>query len=113
MIKSSKTAEVFPRIYALVSKIPPGRVSAYGCIAALAGLRNSRLVGWAMASVPDASDIPWHRIINRLGKISLHGPSAQIQRARLEAEGVEFDANGRVDLHRFGWTGKHHPSRSA
>jgi methylated-DNA-protein-cysteine methyltransferase-like protein len=61
---------------------------------------GARWVGGAMAQCPD--DVPWWRVINAKGEISLR-PGAQEQRARLEAEGVEFDARGRVDLKRFGW----------
>jgi len=94
----------FPRVYALVKQIPRGQVSTYGKIAALVGPPcDARMVGWAMASAPD--DVPWQRVINSQGKISLKGLNGQLQRKRLEAEGVVFDARDRVDLQRFGWQG--------
>lgn len=81
-------------------------MSTYGHIAALIGPPcDARLVGWAMASVPEGSDVPWQRVINSQGKISLKGLGGQIQRKRLEAEGVLFDERGRVDLDCFGWRG--------
>lgn len=98
---------LFPRIYEIARQIPRGRVSTYGQIAALAGPPcDARLVGWAMASLPEMSDVPWQRVINSQGKISLKGLSGQMQRKRLEAEGVLFDERGRIDLRRFGWPGE-------
>jgi methylated-DNA-protein-cysteine methyltransferase-like protein len=97
----------WPRIHAVVRRIPPGRVATYGQVAALAGLpRQARLVGYAMAGLPDGSPVPWHRVINAEGRISTRreGPGgAVLQRLRLEQEGVHFDARGRVDLETFGW----------
>lgn len=104
MDKSQQTASkgaLFARIYDLVRQIPRGQVSTYGQIARLAGC-DARLVGWAMASTP-ADDIPWQRVINSQGKISLKGMGAQLQRQRLEAEGILFDERGRVDMERFSW----------
>jgi methylated-DNA-protein-cysteine methyltransferase-like protein len=98
------------RIHAVVRRIPAGRVATYGQVAMLAGLpRQARLVGYAMAALSDASTVPWHRVVNAAGAISLRtdGPGAGIrQRVRLEEEGVEFDARGRVSLKRFQWKGR-------
>jgi len=52
------------------------------------------------------AEVPWQRVINAQGKISLKGEAAQKQRLRLEAEGIEFDARGRIDLNRFRWAGR-------
>ncbi|HYH80760.1 MAG TPA: MGMT family protein [Longimicrobium sp.] len=98
----------YDRIYAVVRRIPRGRVSTYGRVAELAGLgRAARQVGYAMAALPDHTAVPWHRVINAQGRISLRrgaGGGDLEQRFRLEAEGVEFDAGGHVSLERFGWT---------
>ena len=78
----------------------------YGDVAsALGSPRVARQVGWALAALRDDT-VPWHRVINAKGRISFKGdtPRAVLQRARLVAEGVEFDATGRVDLHRLRWT---------
>lgn len=95
------------RILAVVRRIPRGRVSTYGRVAELAGLpRQARLVGYALAAVEDGRGVPWHRVINAQGGISTRsvGPGGSVlQRLRLEEEGVEFDARGRVSLERFGW----------
>jgi methylated-DNA-protein-cysteine methyltransferase-like protein len=102
--ESPDAKTIFPRIYEIASQIPRGRVSTYGQIAALVGAPcDARLVGWAMASLPEGSDVPWQRVINSQGKISLKGMSGQVQRMRLEAEGIVFDERGRVNLRRFGW----------
>lgn len=96
---------VHERIYGLVREIPRGRVATYGQIAEFAGRCTPRMVGYAMASVPHGSGIPWHRVINGRGRISLRGEGHDIQRALLEAEGVVFGSDGRVDLVQFGWVG--------
>ncbi|MGC8781795.1 MAG: MGMT family protein [Anaerolineae bacterium] len=100
----------FERVYRLVRQIPPGKVASYGQIAALLGHpQAARTVGWALNALsgPRAAEVPWHRVINSAGRISIARAdlSAALQRAFLEAEGVEFDARGDVDLRRFGWEG--------
>ena len=95
------------RIYAVVAAIPPGPVSSYGDVAAMAGRPGApRAVGSALAAIPDDLDIPWWRVVNGSGKIStspIHH-TAQIQRALLEDEGVHFSGVGRIDWDLFGWT---------
>lgn len=95
----------YQRIYAVVRKIPPGQVSTYGDVAALASLPgHARMVGYALHALPEFTDIPWHRVINAKGMISLGRayPGGELhQRHLLENEGVLFDANGRTDLKRF------------
>jgi methylated-DNA-protein-cysteine methyltransferase-like protein len=90
----------YARIYAVVRRIPRGRVATYGQIAELAGIpRQARQVGYALAALRDAR-VPWHRVLNARGEISARsepGPEA-LQRVLLEREGVPFDADGRVTL---------------
>lgn len=93
-------------IWTLARRIPRGRVATYGQIAELAGLDgHARQVGYALHNLPDASDVPWHRVINAKGEISPRsaGDSHELQRLLLEAEGVEIDLRGRIDLNRFRW----------
>jgi methylated-DNA-protein-cysteine methyltransferase-like protein len=96
----------YRRIHRVVAAIPEGRVATYGQVALLAGLpRRARLVGRAMAELPDGSDVPWHRVVNAQGRISSRGgsPHEHFQRQMLEDEGVAFGTGGRIDLERFGW----------
>jgi len=90
-----------------VARIPRGRVATYGQIARLADLPGqARLVGYALAALDERSRIPWHRVVNARGRISLRsddGPAGILQRLRLEREKVVFDAEGRIRLERFRW----------
>ena len=99
-------ADSYKRIYAVVKKVPRGKVATYGQIAAIAGMpRHARQVGYALHALPAESKLPWHRVINTRGEISPRTWSENhlLQRILLEDEGVEFDASGRVSLLRFGW----------
>lgn len=95
------------RVYRIVRRIPRGRVTTYGRIATLAGMPGrARQVGYALHALSDGTPVPWHRVINARGTLSLRGHAAITQRIRLEREGVAFNPAGRVDLTRFGWTQK-------
>jgi methylated-DNA-protein-cysteine methyltransferase-like protein len=94
-------------IIAAVRRIPRGRVSTYGAIANAAGLpRRARLVGTVLKHT-SAKDLPWFRVINASGRISLPAGSDayQRQKRKLEAEGVIFRGD-RVDMNRYGWPGR-------
>ena len=93
------------RIKAIIKKIPRGRVATYGQIAALAGNRNaSRLVAWLLHSSSDKDNLPWHRVINSHGKISLRrGHGYELQKILLESEGITFDEQELVSLNRWQW----------
>jgi methylated-DNA-protein-cysteine methyltransferase-like protein len=91
-------------ILAVVARIPRGRVAAYGQVAWAAGLPGrARLVGRILGE-GIAADLPWFRVINARGEISLpkNSPAAREQRRRLREEAVIFE-NGRVSLRRYGW----------
>ena len=98
-------------IYEVVRRIPVGRVATYGQVAALAGRAgHARQVGYALAALPSGFDVPWQRVINARGEVSLRspdtGPSGAregYQRHLLEEEGVVFTLSGRVDLERYRW----------
>lgn len=99
-------SDLYSKIYAVVAKIPRGRVASYGEVALRAGLpRHARMVGYALHALRSGTSLPWHRVINAQGGISLGRIPGEegLQRALLEAEGVEFDPSGRVDMGRFGW----------
>ena len=97
----------YEKIYAVVRKIPRGRVTTYGAVARLAGLpRQARLVGYALHAVPSGTALPWHRVINAQGRLSLERSSTgagTTQLIRLQREGVIADASGRISLRKFGW----------
>lgn len=105
--------KLYERIYAMVRRIPPGKVTTYGRIAEMVGGCTARMVGYAMAALKrgTAPDVPWQRVINAQGKISVHGDGIgnAMQRTILEEEGVVFDAEGRVDFAIFGWPGPDEP----
>ncbi len=94
------------RVYACVRRIPAGRIINYGGVAALVGVpRAARGVGYALGHLPENTDVPWWRVVNRRGAISTSSAEglAQRQRALLEREGVEFDEMGRASWEKFGW----------
>ena len=95
------------KICATIRRIPHGKVASYCQIARLAGLpRHARLVGYALHRLPNGSSIPWHRVVNARGDLSLaHAGRASgiTQRLRLEREGVPVNAAFRVSMARFGW----------
>jgi methylated-DNA-protein-cysteine methyltransferase-like protein len=88
------------RILDVIRRIPLGCVSTYGAVAEAAGLPGrARLVGYVLRACPLSDGVPWHRVINASGRISLRrGSDASEQRRRLIREGVEIDAMGRIDL---------------
>ena len=96
---------LYERIYDTVKSVPAGRVATYGQIAALLGIPNgARRVGYALAALGRGRprpDVPWHRIVNANGASSVGGEQIPL----LEAEGVRFGPDGRIDLDRFGWDG--------
>ena len=100
-------ASAYERIYAVVRRVPRGRVTTYGAVARLAGLPGrARQVGYALAALRDGSSVPWHRVVNAQGRLSLArdgSPSGITQRLRLAREGVRVDAGDRVSLAAFGW----------
>lgn len=99
-------------VWKIVLEIPEGKVATYGQIASIVKKPeniadniyrsfSSRWVGAAMAVCPD--NVPWHRVVNSQGKISIRGEGSIIQKQRLEAEGVIFDEKGRINLKRYQW----------
>jgi methylated-DNA-protein-cysteine methyltransferase-like protein len=95
-----KAEGIFQKIRAVVRRIPKGKVSTYGAVAAAAGLPGyARQVAWALRS---AVPLPWHRVVGAGGRISLPGASGLEQRLRLESEGVRFSGTKvRMSEHEF------------
>jgi methylated-DNA-protein-cysteine methyltransferase related protein len=100
------TSTTYRDIYAVVSQIPKGQVATYGQIARLAGLPGrARLVGYALSVLNDHS-VPWHRVVNAKGAVSRRSGGSEaddVQRLRLEEEGIDFDSHGRIPLDRYRW----------
>src|SRR5687767_7654209 len=92
-------ASLYERIYAAVRAIPPGHVTTYGTIGFFVGC-PARVVGYALHHLRGDQGVPWQRVVNARGGISTYGVE---QRRLLEAEGVVFDDQGRIDLGRWGW----------
>lgn len=114
-VSPPKREEFNQRVWELVRQIPPGKVSTYGRVASLLApppgmdpksylAFGARWVGGAMAACPQ--DVPWQRVINSQGKVSLRpGSGGSHQRELLEAEGGVFDERDRVDLKKYAWAG--------
>ena len=101
----AKKKNSFERIYEVVRRIPKGKVATYGQVAAAAGNpRWSRVVGFALHVNPYPEEIPCFRVVNRFGECS--GSFAfggeTVQQRLLEEDGVVFDDEGRIDLHKYG-----------
>lgn len=95
-------SEKYERIWEAVRNVPKGRVASYGRIATLADLDgHARMVGYALHSLKPASNVPWHRVLNAQGRISLPGRIARTQRRLLEAEGVKFSPDGRINMKKY------------
>ncbi len=106
MIPMPARSSAYDRIYAVVRRIPRGRVATYGQVAELAGLGgHARQVGYALHSMATDRPVPWQRVINSRGEVSLRKEpgSDRLQRDWLEREGVVFNAAGRIDLARYRW----------
>lgn len=95
----------YDRAVKFIKNIPPGKVATYGQIADYAGIpRAAREVAYILHSSSEKEDLPWQRVVNSKGGISLKpGHGYELQKRLLEDEGVVFDEEGRIDLDRFRW----------
>jgi len=112
----SRSTQGWSAVYEATRAIPKGAVATYGQVASVAGMPGAaRQVGWALHAIDPEDAVPWHRVINARGEISPRGEREieDLQRALLEAEGVEFDPRGRIDLARFGWDARKSGARPA
>lgn len=92
------------RICRVLAEIPRGYVITYGDLAEMAGYpRAARLAGQTLRKLPRGTKLPWHRVINAQGRISLPEPASQRQIERLQKEGITL-LNGRVDLKKYRWS---------
>ena len=97
----------YKKIYAVVRRIPRGKVATYGQVADLAGMHGSaRLVGYALFASREHHGLPWHRVLaagGRLSLVKLDPNAALTQRIRLEHEGVRFTGRGTADMAAYQW----------
>jgi methylated-DNA-protein-cysteine methyltransferase-like protein len=98
----------YEKIYAVVHQIPYGKVATYGQIAELADMPGKpRVVGYALFRVDlGITNVPWHRVVNFKGEISyspMRNGADKTQKVLLEAEGIEFNAKGKINLHKYLW----------
>lgn len=99
-------SEKYQRFYAVIGRIPFGKVATYGQIATLAGFPGqARQVGYALHATPDDLEIPWQRVINAQGQISPRGNpiGEEVQRQILAEEGIRFNEQGRISLKKYQW----------
>ena len=103
-VTRNRKTGIYRKIYERVRCVPHGRVTTYGEVARMVGC-SARQVGYAMAAAPLDEGIPWQRVVNRLGRISVRnsGHPDLRQQLILEEEGVNFSSSGKIDLERFGW----------
>lgn len=100
----AKEVPPFQRVWAIVMRVPKGRVVTYGQVSEMIERRLTGVgVGWAIRAVPAEFGLPWQRVVNAKGGISTDPQHPGLQRKLLEREGVEFDADGTIDLARFQW----------
>ncbi len=91
----------YQRVYSMVKQIPKGKVMTYGQIAHLLGSPHAaRAVGYALSNLPPASSVPWQRVVNSKGAISIRHPffGRSYQKQLLEEENIRFNANDQLDL---------------
>ena len=97
------------KVIQIIKKIPYGKVTSYGTIATLAGEpRKAREVGYILHSLTKKYDLPWQRVINRSGYISIRGDDINmkaLQKALLLQEGIAVSKDFMVDLDKYGWWG--------
>lgn len=107
MIKrdDSVKKEFFDKVYEVVAQIPYGKVTTYGAIAEVCGIRSSaRTVGWALNSAA-GSNLPCHRVVNRFGALTgkMHFGDGMIMEELLRNEGIEFDEDKCVMMKKYFW----------
>lgn len=98
---------IYEKMLLVVREIPRGRVATYGQVAWIAGAASPRMAGYALGGLAADTEVPWQRVVNGRGGISPRGDSLATDRQRrlLAEEGVQFGADGRIDLDQYGWGG--------
>lgn len=92
------------QIYYVLKQIPKGKISSYGVIASMAGYPGyARQVGRLLSNLPEGSTLPWFRVLNSQGKISLTGADLERQKQLLIQDGVAVSEAGKVNLKMYLW----------
>ena len=94
----------YEKIYQIVKMVPLGKVTTYGNVAHLAEVQNPRVVGYALSALGPDTKIPWHRVVNYRGAISVRqGEGASLQKLMLQSEGIEFNSKDCINLKTYLW----------
>lgn len=103
----SKKPTLYENIYQWVRQVPEGKVVTYGQVAKAVGGCSARMVGYAMSALKDgrAPDVPWQRVVNAQGRVSMFGIGSAIQKTMLADEGIEFTEQDQIDLEKYRWEG--------
>jgi len=104
-VRDKSNKDFFDRVYSVVKRIPYGKVTTYGHIAEVCGIKSAaRTVGWALNGAKE-SGLPCHRVVNRFGALTgkMHFGDPEIMEDLLKSEGVEFDEDGCVKLDKYLW----------
>ncbi|MCA2015614.1 MGMT family protein [Vibrio tritonius] len=92
------------QIFYVIDRIPEGSITTYGEVARMAGFPGyARHVGKALSQLPEGSKLPWHRVVNSQGRISLKGDDLLRQKRKLTAEGIEVSQEGKIKLRQYRW----------
>jgi methylated-DNA-protein-cysteine methyltransferase related protein len=95
-------AQLSEQVIALVKTIPRGRVMSYGQIATKLGIQDARQIGWIMHSAGGAEGVPWWRVLNNEGKITIKDEAGRTrQKELLAAEGIEVNENFMIDIEKY------------
>lgn len=111
--KEEHKKDFFDKVFSVIEKIPYGKVTTYGHIAEVCGIKSSaRTVGWALNGAKN-SNLPCRRVVNRFGALTgkIHFGSPVIIEELLRSEGVEFDKNGNVVMEKYLWIPKRRVSK--
>jgi methylated-DNA-protein-cysteine methyltransferase-like protein len=104
-VRSGTNKDFFDKVYEVVKRIPYGKVTTYGHIAEVCGIKSAaRTVGWALNGAKD-SGLPCHRVVNHYGALTgkMHFGDPTIMEDLLRSEGIEFDEDGCVKMEKYLW----------
>lgn len=96
--------KTYEKVYQIVAMVPFGKVTTYGKVAHLAGVQNPRIVGYALSNLGLDTKVPWYRVVNYRGAISMRkGEGPSLQKSMLRSEGVQFNSKDCINLETYLW----------